>query len=85
MIICSARKWVRLALQGNATVLLSLFVPEDEIVAITDAGRELRENADRIGSRRPTKRFLGYMVSQRRAMSSLLSRSRSPHGSERPW
>lgn len=67
--IYSARKWVRLALQGNPTVLLPLFVPESEIVVITDAGRELRENADRIASRRAAERFLGYLVSQRRSMT----------------
>ncbi len=46
------------------------FVPDDEIVAITDAGRELRDNADRIASRRAAERFLGYMTSQRRAMTA---------------
>lgn len=67
--IYSARKWTRLALQGNPTVLLPLFVPEPEIVVITDAGRELRANADRIASRRAAERFLGYLVSQRRSMT----------------
>lgn len=32
MIIYSARKWARLALAGNPTVLLPLFVPDDEVV-----------------------------------------------------
>ena len=69
VIIYSARKWVRLAVQGNATVLLPLFVPEHEVVAIADAGRELRENTRRIASRRAADRFLGYMSGQRRAMT----------------
>lgn len=69
VIIYSARKWVRLALGGNPTVLLPLFVPEDEIVVATDAGHELRANAHRIASRRAAERFLGYMTSQRRAMT----------------
>lgn len=69
LIIYSARKWVRLAMQGNATVLLPLFVPESGIVTSTDAGRELRANADRIASRRAADRFLGYMTSQRRAIT----------------
>ncbi len=69
LLLYSARKWARLVLQGNATVLLPLFVPETEIVSITDAGRELRDNADRISSRRSAPRFLGYLVSQRRAMT----------------
>ena len=69
VIIYGARKWVRLALGGNPTVLLPLFVPDDEIVVATDAGQELRENAHCIGSRRAADRFLGYMVSQRRAIT----------------
>lgn len=69
VIIYGARKWVRLALGGNPTVLLPLFVPEDEIVVATEAGHELRANAHRIASRRAAERFLGYMVSQRRAMT----------------
>lgn len=69
VIIYSARKWVRLALDGNPTVLLPLFVPETEIVVATDAGHELRANAHRIASRRAAERFLGYLVSQRRAMT----------------
>lgn len=69
VIIYGARKWVRLALGGNPTVLLPLFVPDDEIVVATDAGHELRANAHRIASRRAAERFLGYMVSQRRAMT----------------
>lgn len=68
--IYSARKWVRLALQGNPTVLLPLFVPESEIVAVTEAGHELRANAHRIASRRAAERFLGYLVSQRCAMTA---------------
>ncbi len=67
--IYSARKWIRLALQGNPTVLLPLFVPVSEIVVVTDAGHELRANAERLASRRAAERFLGYLVSQRRAMT----------------
>ncbi len=69
VIIYSARKWTRLALQGNPTVLLPLFVPDSEIVVVTDAGAELRANAERIASRRAAERFLGYLVAQRRGMT----------------
>ncbi|MGQ0631110.1 MAG: nucleotidyltransferase domain-containing protein [Sporichthyaceae bacterium] len=69
VIIYSARKWTRLALAGNPTVLLPLFVPAEEIVTITHAGHELRANAHRIASRRASERFVGYMVGQRRAMT----------------
>jgi len=38
VIIYSARKWCRLALAGNPTVLLPLFVPDDEVVFRNGAG-----------------------------------------------
>lgn len=69
VVVYSARKWARLAVQGNPTVLLPLFVPEDEIVTVTDAGHEIRANAHRIASRRAAGRFLGYLVAQRRGMT----------------
>jgi hypothetical protein len=69
LLIYSARKWVRLATGGNPTVLLPLFVPDDEVVVVTEAGQELRDNAHRIASTRAGERFLGYMTSQRRAMT----------------
>jgi RNA repair pathway DNA polymerase beta family len=44
VIIYSARKWARLALAGNPTVLLVLFVPDQEVVFRNDAGAELVTN-----------------------------------------
>ncbi|MFC4561484.1 DNA polymerase beta superfamily protein [Nocardiopsis mangrovi] len=66
--VYSLRKWLRLALDGNPTVLLPLFVPEEEIVAATPLGRELRASAERILSRRAGHRFLGYLRAQRDSM-----------------
>lgn len=74
--VYSLRKWMRLALDGNPTVLLPLFVPEREIVAVTDLGRELRGAADRLLSRRVGHRFLGYLRAQR---DSLLGRRAGRH------
>ena len=71
VVIYSLRKWMRLALNGNPTVLLPLFVPESGIVAITGPGRELRDLAPAIISRQAGLRFAGYLEAQRR---SLLSR-----------
>ena len=51
MVIYSARKWARLALAGNPTVLLVLFVPDEEIVFRDQAGAELTANAHRFVSR----------------------------------
>lgn len=67
----SLRKWMRLALNGNPTVLLPLFVPEPDIITTTEAGRELRALAPSIISRQAGRRFAGYLEAQRR---SLLSR-----------
>jgi hypothetical protein len=70
IIVYSARKWAGLAAQGNPTVLLPLFVPDSEVVTITDAGQEVRANADRFISRQAAERFLGYLNSQRSAIHS---------------
>lgn len=61
MIIYSARKWARLALDGNPTVLLVLFVPDEEVVFRNEVGAELVANAHRFVSRRAAQRFLGYL------------------------
>jgi uncharacterized protein len=68
LVVYSLRKWLRLALQGNPTVLLPLFVPDSEIVEITDLGRELRANPEIVLSRVAGKRFIGYLRSQRAGM-----------------
>jgi hypothetical protein len=69
VVIYSARKWCRLALAGNPTVLLVLFVPDDEVVYRNEAGAELVDNARRFVSRRAADRFLGYLQSQKAAMT----------------
>ena len=69
VVIYSARKWARLALAGNPTVLLPLFVPDEEVVVRTAAGAELVDNAHRFASRLAAERFLGYLRSQRDAMT----------------
>ena len=69
VIIYSARKWARLALAGNPTVLLVLFVPDDEVVFRTEAGAELAANAHRFVSRLAAARYLGYLQGQKAAMT----------------
>ncbi|WP_285733881.1 nucleotidyltransferase domain-containing protein [Nocardiopsis sp. ATB16-24] len=66
--VYSLRKWTRLALEGNPTVLLPLFVPEEEIVSATPAGHDLRAQSHRLVSRRAGERFLGYLRAQRDRM-----------------
>jgi hypothetical protein len=69
VIIYSARKWGRLALAGNPTVLLVLFVPDEEVVFRSQAGAELVSNAHRFVSRLAAGRFLGYLKGQKAAMT----------------
>lgn len=69
VIIYSARKWARLALDGNPTVLLVLFVPDEEVVFRNAVGAELVANADRFVSRLAADRFLGYLAAQKAAMT----------------
>jgi hypothetical protein len=73
--IYSLRKWVRLAAAGNPTVLLMLFVPEQEIVEVQWPGRELQANAGLFVSRDAGRRFIGYLDAQHERMLGL----RSPH------
>jgi hypothetical protein len=54
-----------LALAGNPTVLLPLFVPEVHLVACTPLGQDLRGGAEMILSREAGERFLGYLRTQR--------------------
>ncbi len=69
VVIYSARKWCRLALAGNPTVLLLLFVPDSEVVYRNAAGAELVANAHRFVSQLAADRFLGYLRSQKAAMT----------------
>jgi hypothetical protein len=69
VVVYSARKWCRLALGGNPTVLLALFVPDDEVVFRNAVGAELVSNAHRFVSRLAAERFLGYLRSQKDAMT----------------
>jgi hypothetical protein len=69
VVIYSARKWCRLALAGNPTVLLALFVPDEEVVYRNEVGAELVDNAHRFVSKLAAERFLGYLRSQKAAMT----------------
>jgi uncharacterized protein len=71
VVIYSARKWARLALAGNPTVLLVLFVPDDEVVCRNEAGAELTGNAHRFVSRLAAGRFLGYLNAQKAAITDV--------------
>lgn len=69
MVVYSARKWCRLALSGNPTVLLPLFVPSPQCEVLTEVGDSLRRLAPAFASRRAGRAFLGYMTQQRERMA----------------
>jgi uncharacterized protein len=65
LVAYSLRKWLRLALSGNPTVLLLLFSPEGSLLVCTDRGHALRALAPAIVSRKAGPRFEGYMRAQK--------------------
>lgn len=75
VVVYSARKWARLALAGNPTVLLVLYVPDKDVVFRNEAGAELVDNAHRFVSRHAGERFLGYLRAQRAEMMGETGRS----------
>lgn len=73
LVLFSLRKYLRLAIKGNPTVLLPLYAPPQSLVVLTPLGEELRSHASAFVSREAVERFLGYMHSQHERM---LGRSR---------
>jgi uncharacterized protein len=67
--IYSLRKWARLALKGNPTIMLLLFTPEDQLVFCDDLGAELRALTPQIVSRRVQGPFLGYLQAQKQRLT----------------
>lgn len=65
LVVYGLRKWMRLALNGNPTILLPLFAPPDEVVECTRPGSELRDLAPYIISQQCGDRFLKYLEKQR--------------------
>ena len=61
------RKFLRLALNGNPTILIPLYAVGDAVVLLTPLGAELRELAPKLVSRAASRRFLGYLDARRRA------------------
>jgi hypothetical protein len=59
------RKYLHLALKGNPSILLALFVTEEHIRRITREGHALRALAPRIVSKLAYAPFRGYMHQQR--------------------
>jgi len=67
--IYSLRKWMRLALKGNPTILLLMFTPNDQLVHCDQLGSELRALAPLIISRRVQGPYLGYLQAQKQRLT----------------
>jgi hypothetical protein len=67
--IYSLRKWTRLALKGNPTIMLLLFTPEEQLVHCDERGAELRALTPSIVSRRVQGPFLGYLQAQKQRLT----------------
>ncbi|MBZ2197594.1 nucleotidyltransferase domain-containing protein [Occultella gossypii] len=68
LILYSLRKYLRLGIRGNPTVMLPLFAPEESLVVLTPLGTELRSMRSSFLSQQAVERFLGYMQSQHERM-----------------
>lgn len=77
--VYSLRKYMRLAIAGNPTVLVPLFAPETDIIVRRPLGMELRALVPSIVSQAAGRRFLGYLDAQYERMLGGGRRSRVPH------
>lgn len=60
----SLRKWMRLALRGNPSVLLPLYTFDPHVLICTRVGLQLRDNWRWFASREGVRRYLGFMRAQ---------------------
>lgn len=65
LVAYSLRRWLRLALSGNPTVLLLLFSPPESLSVCTARGVALRALAPAIVSLKAGPRYVGYMRAQK--------------------
>lgn len=82
-LVCySLRKYLRLAIKGNPTVLLPLFAPDVDVLRQTSVGTQLRAMRSAFLSQQAAQRFLGYMASQHQRMLGNGRRSSVPNRPE---
>ena len=73
LVVYSLRKWVKLAAGGNPTVLLLMFIPDQEIVFRDEIGLEIQRSSELFVTRQVADKFGGYLVSQKERMLGLKS------------
>jgi hypothetical protein len=69
--VYSLRKFMRLATQGNPSILVGLFAPPEKQVVSTKLGREMLALIPAIACRNHGRRFLGYMRAQRERLEGV--------------
>lgn len=69
----SLRKFSRLALQGNPSIINLFFAP---LMQATEIGRQLRDSAEWYVSKAAAPRYLGYMQSQKQRLMGLRGQKR---------
>lgn len=79
LVLYSLRKYLRLAVKGNPTVMLPLFAPSESLITVTPLGGQLRGLRSSFLSRAAVERFLGYMRSQHERMMGHGKRNRVPN------
>ena len=80
--IYSLRKFMRLAVAGNPTILTLLYTADSDVLIRSDLGDELRSLAPEILSARAGWRFLGYLDGQRERMVGGGKQNRVPNRPE---
>ena len=66
--IYGLRKFIRLAMSGNPTIILLLFAPAEFLHVCTPAGERLQALAPALLSRRAGTAFLGYLTAQKQRL-----------------
>lgn len=69
--VYSLRKFMRLATQGNPSIIVGLFAPPEKQVIMTKLGREMLALIPAITCRNHGRRFLGYMRAQRERLEGV--------------
>lgn len=65
------RKYLSLAVKGNPSILLVLFVPPEYVTVHTEMGQALQDLAPAILSKRVAAPYLGYLQSQRERLENV--------------
>lgn len=79
----TVRHWATLVANGNPTMMLPLFVPSSDVLTLTAAGNQIREDgAYVLLSQIIGPRYLGYLDAQRERMLGGGKRNRVPNRPE---